>query len=418
MITAQPVKKFDLPAFLMLLLSGVGVLGGLAISVGLVFTGVFALVTGGVSGGQALPIFSLAWSSFFFVLLLLPSLVNAFIRLLELKQPLLHFPHHLRLASLCMTFFPALVILGHYLTTQSTVSWLLLPPLQTVAVLIPIWWVFEVGRRGLVMGERRQGWNLISFNFLISQPIIITAELILIVFLAGLAGLWLAGHPKMFEELLRLAHRINDAGMDTVILQRILLSYLGRPVVLLGILVVAAGLIPLLEELLKPLALWGLAGRHFTPVDGFVGGMLCGATFALMETLGNLTSPTEAWTVIMVGRLGTAVLHITASGLVGWGLASALGQGKYIRLGAIYLISVSLHALWNIFGMLAGIAPLLEGSGAVGITALSQRLGGIAPSALTLLTITMFLILLRSNHSLRKTAEGALSLSPAGGETP
>ncbi|NPV74775.1 MAG: PrsW family intramembrane metalloprotease [Anaerolineae bacterium] len=400
--------KFDLPAFLMLLLSGLGLLGILTAAAGLAFAGLFALLAGGALGDRALPILSLAWAAVFFCLLLLPSLINAFIRLLNLNRPTIGLPHRLRLASLFMLFFPALVVSGDYLSLQSDFSWLLLPPLQILVTVIPIWWIFEVGRRGLTMSERRRGWGLVSFNMLINQPLILVAEIGLFLILGALAALWLSGRPELFGELQRLAQRVADAGMDPAALQRMLLPFLQQPLVLLGILVMAAGLIPMLEELLKPLALWGLAGRGgFTPVDGFVGGMLCGATFALMETLGNLSNPLDLWAAVVVGRFGTALLHITTSGLVGWGLASALAEEKYARLGAGYLLAVGLHALWNVFGIMVGISPLIDGADAPAFVVLNQRLGMVAPLAMAALTATLFLILLGSNRRLRKASRPA-----------
>jgi len=399
----DPTPKFDWPAFLMLMLSGLGLLGILTSAAGLALAGLLALLAGGLFGDQALPLFSLAWTAGFFSLLLLPSLINAFIRLLKLNRPLIGLPHRLRLASLLMLFFPALVVLGSF-ATQSSFSWLLLPPLQVLAAVIPIWWIFEVGRRGLAVSSGRSGWGLVSFNLLLNQPFILVAEIVLFLVLGALAVLWLSSRPDLFSELQRLAQRITDAGMDPAVLQRILLPFLQQPLVLLGILVMVAGLIPMLEELLKPLALWGLARkRGFTPVDGFVGGMLCGATFALMETLGNLSSPVDLWAAVVVGRFGTALLHITTSGLVGWGLASALVEGKYTRLGAIYLLAVSLHALWNVFGVTIGLSPLINDASVSSFLALNQRLGIVAPVAIAILSAVLLLILLGSNRRLRQS---------------
>lgn len=399
----SPAAKFDLPAFLMLMLSGLGLLGILTAAAGLAAAGLLALLAGGVLGDQALSMLSLAWAAVFFVLLLLPSLANAFIRLLNLNRPLFGLPHRLRLASLLMLFFPALVILGDFLASQSSLSWILLPPLQVLVTVIPIWWIFEVGRHGLEMSERRRGWGLISFNILINQPFILIAEIVLLLILVALAVLWLANRPELLGELQRMVRRVTDAGMDPAALQRMFLPFLRNPFVLLGILALAAGLVPLMEELLKPLALWGLIGDRLSAVDGFVGGMLCGATFALMETLGNLANPLGgSWAAVVVGRFGTALLHITTSGLVGWGLASALTGGKFTRLGAAYLLAASLHSLWNVFGVLIGISPLIDGTGvSSGFVVLNQRLGNVAPLAMVVLAVTLFLILITSNHHLR-----------------
>lgn len=425
-------SKLDLPALGMLLLSGLGILAFLSAAAGLVLAGLVSMAAGGLLGGQSLPFFSLAWASLFFLLLLIPSLVNALIQLGVVRRPLWGIPHHLRLATLLLLFFPLLVLAGDFLSLQSQLAWALLPPLQILVTVIPVLWIFEVGRRGLSLSGARRGWGMVSFNLLVSQPFILAAELVLILFLGLLALLWLAGRPELVAELQRLAQRITDAGMDPALLQHILLPYLQQPLVILAILVVAAGLVPLLEELFKPLAVWGLVKRPLDPVDGFVGGMLCGATFTLVETLGNLANPVEMWAVVVVSRFGTALLHITASGLVGWGLASALSEGRYARLGAAYLVSAGLHAIWNVFGLLLGIAPLIEGTAPSAFVRLAQRLGMIAPAALAILMVVLFLILTGSNRRLRKTtppgsppaalpvqaADGPALPVPEAGESP
>lgn len=393
--------KLDLSALGMLLVSGLGIFTLLTATAGLTFTGLLALAAGGVSGEQALPFFSLAWAALLFSVLLAPALANAVIRLLNIDRPLLGIPHNLRLASVMMLFFPALVVFGDFISLHTRLTWFFLPPVQILVTVIPIIWIVEVGGSGLQMSGRRREWNLVGFNLTINQPFILAVEMLLLIILGSLAFLWLAGRPELVSELQRLAQRIIDAGMDPALIQRLIAPYLQQPAVILGSLIVIAGIIPLLEELLKPLALWGLAGRSFTPVDGFIGGMLCGATFALMETLGNLTNPVELWGAVVVGRFGTALLHITTSGLVGWGLASALSEGRYMRLGAIYLVSVSLHSLWNVFGVTMGFAPLINGNATSGFIRLSERLGSIAPAAMVVLAILLSFILVGSNRRLR-----------------
>lgn len=395
----------DLSAVGMLLLSGLGLLGALAMAGALALGGLAALITGDVFGGQALPFFSLAWTACFFALLLAPSLVNALIRLLNLQRPPLAFPERLRLASLLMVFFPALLLAGDLLARQKALSWLLLPLVQVLVTLIPVWWIFETGRRGLAMSGRQRAWGVISFNLVVGQPLILAVELLLVAGLIGLATLWLMGRPELVAEFQRLAQRLADSGMDPLLLERLFLPYLQRPPVLLGLLLIVAGLTPMLEELLKPLALWFLAWRGLTPVDGFVGGMLCGATFALMETLGNLSNPVDNWAVIVLGRLGTGLLHVVTSGLVGWGLASAVSEGRYLRFGTTYLLSVCLHSLWNVFSILMAVMVLFEPSGLDGFLALNYRLGNIAPLALFVLIVVMFLLLVGANRCLRSAIQ-------------
>ena len=59
-----------------------------------------------------------------------------------------------------------------------------------------------------------------------------------------------------------------------------------------------------------------------------------------------------------IGRAGTGVLHMLASGLVGWGLAQAWRNKKWLFLGAMTLGAIVLHGLWNIIALITGIAPI------------------------------------------------------------
>jgi len=57
---------------------------------------------------------------------------------------------------------------------------------------------------------------------------------------------------------------------------------------------------------------------------------------------------------VMVGRIGTGLLHIFTAGINGWALASTWRDGKYMRVGIAYLASVIVHGAWNLFALLLG----------------------------------------------------------------
>jgi RsiW-degrading membrane proteinase PrsW (M82 family) len=166
---------------------------------------------------------------------------------------------------------------------------------------------------------------------------------------------------------------------------------------------VGGGLIPLVEELLKPLALWLLSPR-LTPAEGFVAGLICGAAFALLETMGMLSAPVnDAWAGVVIGRLGTGLLHTVNTGLVGWGLAVAWSQERYMELGIIFLLAAGLHSIWNIFSILLGISPIFNLLGVD--SGLMARLGTAAPITLGVLILTLYLLLAGFNQRLRSPAD-------------
>ncbi len=75
-------------------------------------------------------------------------------------------------------------------------------------------------------------------------------------------------------------------------------------------------MIPMLEELVKPLAVWLFGNQISTPAQGFALGALCGASFALLETFG-VSAQSDDWTTLLLTRLGTDILHVTTAALMG-----------------------------------------------------------------------------------------------------
>jgi hypothetical protein len=87
--------------------------------------------------------------------------------------------------------------------------------------------------------------------------------------------------------------------------------------------------------------------------------------------------------------------------MVGWALAQAWSDGKYVQLGAAYLLAVCLHGLWNVFGVMIGVFTILPPGGASPALELSRRLGAVSPVALAVLMVTLFLILNGFNRRLQ-----------------
>jgi len=164
---------------------------------------------------------------------------------------------------------------------------------------------------------------------------------------------------------------------------------------------------PMIEEILKPIALWALAGRKITPREGFVGGLLCGAGFALMENVlyFSMVISAEDWLFTAIGRAGTGVLHMLASGLVGWGLAKVWQEGKWIVLAWTTLAAIIFHGLWNALALVAGVAPLYV-YGAE--PTFGQTILFYAPLILLLILASIALYLL-NHHFQRQQASEAVS---------
>jgi RsiW-degrading membrane proteinase PrsW (M82 family) len=391
-------------------LSGLGLL--------ILFTTAFGLAAGALvllsagqlgefrSAGLAVgnnPFYSFAWLAVFFALLTIPSVVYSFARLLG--KDTTAFEHKtarlpLRLSILLMLLWPLVLLAGHWLTQNSRLGWLMMPPLQIASVAIPAWWVIEMARFRLRGVSAQRVWGAVNFGFLVSTNLILLVEVVLL--LAALVGLGLliSANPEASGTLERMFQRLTMARADPEVAMRILKPYLQQPVVLVLLLVGVAGFVPLVEELIKPLGIWMLAGKNITPASGFILGAASGCGFAMLESLGMLSNPSQnGWVVLAVGRMGTGLLHITASALVGWGLALAWREKKYIQLGLLYASAVILHGIWNLFGLMMGLSPLLEP--APPRIEFFVRLGKAAPLALSILAAVLFIVLLLGNRYLQ-----------------
>ena len=136
-----------------------------------------------------------------------------------------------------------------------------------------------------------------------------------------------------------------------------------------------------------------------TAADGFTLGLISGGAFALLESLGSLSNPVgDGWLFLISGRIGAGLLHMTASGLVGMGLASAWTQKKYFRLALVFLLAVSIHGAWNALSLTMGF--LNVGSTVPETTSWMKTITNIGPFLLVGMGLVMILILIVTNRRL------------------
>ncbi len=198
---------------------------------------------------------------------------------------------------------------------------------------------------------------------MLGPVIILILELILLVFMGILAILWIMLDPSTSNQLNGLIFRLQNVAPNIDAILNILLPFLLNPGVLFILFAFISVFVPMIEEALKPIGLWFLAGQKITPAQGFGFGVLSGAGFGLFENLGNTSNGGETWALLASSRISTLLLHCFTAGLVGWALASAWSQRRYLRLGITYTIAVLVHGSWN------GLAVL---SAAIVITRFDQ----------------------------------------------
>lgn len=256
---------------------------------------------------------------------------------------------------------PPAIAVGAWLQRQNTALWLLFPVVHVLAVGLPLLWFLRTGLKGLLRGTPARIWGAFSVGLVLTPPLTFIAEILTLLAAVLLLFMALLVNPVWRDAFDLLGRRLMFAPSPGVA-QRILASYLREPALLYGVLVLTAGLVPLIEETLKPLAVWRLLGEHASPREGFVLGALCGAGFAFYETLTTALLP-DIWLTAVLARIGTGWLHITTAALTGYGMVYAWRERRYDRLGLAYGSAVALHALWNgvtILATLSSAVPALR----------------------------------------------------------
>lgn len=389
MIATNPrPAKLHYPSLFLALLSGTGMLIGFSTAV---LLGVFAVIR----PSQDINGMVLAWAAGLFALLNLPALIYSAPRVFGYPSPRWEVKFGWRLSSLALGLWLIdLVAVNRLVGQTSRVSQIFLPPLSVLAVVIPLWWLIEFGRRGLRVSSQRS-WGALSLSLIVTMPLVLVLELIGFLFLGVAIMIWLVGTAP--DLLTQLQEAFTDrARSETMI--NILQPYLEQPGVILAGMSALTVFGPLLEELFKPLALWFVPGRRLTEAQGFVLGLIVGGCFALLETIGNLRLAGEEGAMsllaLLLTRAGTGLLHITCSGLVGWGLASAWHGKRYLRLLKLYLLAVLIHGTWNLFAQIIALGGLMPDNAPIRV------LARLAPFIMFGLVVAMFVLLQSVNRRL------------------
>jgi hypothetical protein len=176
-------------------------------------------------------------------------------------------------------------------------------------------------------------------------------------------------------------------------------------------------LVPLVEESLKPIGVWFLAGQKITPAMGFGYGVISGAGFGLFENLGNTSAGGDTWALLAATRITTLLLHCFTAGLVGWALASAWSQRRYLRLGVAFAIAVLIHGLWNGMAILS-LASSLPDMVNISIPTSYQRLGSLADVGVIVLGVLVLVLFIGFNAGLRRTTPLMSPPPPGDGQPP
>lgn len=189
--------------------------------------------------------------------------------------------------------------------------------------------------------------SVISFTANFSLPYIMTTQVLLSVIAVFL------GMMVFLPNLINSSLVMPDLEM-----------LLASPTLITLALVVLTGVIaPITEELFKTIAVWPLLGRKIRASEGYLAGMMSGFAFAVLEG-GHYASQLALagggdLTNVLFGRMGGTLIHMFNGALIGWALAKAEQDRNYARTIVFYIITMAIHALWNLITIFSQTIPLL-----------------------------------------------------------
>ena len=318
------------------------------------------------------------------------------------------------LTIIVMVIETGVLLLGNWASQNSQVAWFLLPPLNVIATGLPALWVVYIGTRGLIGGAPRRMWGVFAGGLVLGPFIILILELVLLAFVGLVAILWVMLNPSLANQLYGLAIQLQNSGPNLDNILKELVPFITNPgIIFIGFAFISV-LVPLLEESLKPIGVWFLAGQKLSPAQGFGYGILSGAGFGLFENLGNTSGGGTEWALLASTRISTLLLHSFTAGLVGWALVSAWSERRYLRLALIYTIAVVVHGLWNAMALLSLAASLPDVTN-VNLPAFVLQISRYSSYGIVGLGLVIFFVYIGANSSLRHQMSSAIL--PPSGET-
>ncbi|HTX91321.1 MAG TPA: PrsW family glutamic-type intramembrane protease [Anaerolineales bacterium] len=293
------------------------------------------------------------------------------------------------------------VTLASLLIHLSDFGWIQAAPFYLLGIGVPVYGLAWIATGGLPAGAWRRLWTAFGLGMGGSALAAILAESLALRAGLALGRLAAATHPAVQAIVDQVKYLLDNLRDTEALMNGQAAHPITNPWVFLALLAFVAGVAPLVEEAVKPVAIW-LAGKRLrSPAEGFALGALGGAGFALLEGLLVTGESTRAFGIGLTLRAASSLIHITGSGLVGWGIASALLEKRRRRLAWSYLAAVTLHGSWNggallaLFGSFRFVArpdsPNLLGAGAI----------LLGMSLLGLLFLTAMILLPVLNYRLR-----------------
>jgi PrsW family intramembrane metalloprotease len=331
--------------------------------------------------------------------LMLPSAAYALLHLMGRPAPANLLLHGALLPIVALLGLVLALLLGNWVSANGGLSWLLLPPLHILAVGLPVFLLVYLAVRDIPLGSPQRVWGVFAVGTFLGPLIIFFLEtLAVILAIAGLIT-WISTQPALLNQITDLARQFQGTRPTPEEIQRLVMPLLANPLTLFLVFLFASVIVPLIEEALKPIGVWLLIGKNLTPAAGFTAGIISGAGYALVESLA-IASGGDGWVGLVIARMGTAIIHILTTGMIGWALALAWEQGRYLRLGGTYLGNVFIHGLWNGLTLLIAFSAIPEVRVLLPIPNVLETVANLAPYGLVVLAGMGFIGLIVANRSL------------------
>lgn len=398
-------------------LSSLAVIGLWMASFGLVVVGITSFfVDPSTAMTDPLPFFMLSFSTLGLGFMVLPSAVFSLGRILGGQAERfingIQFEISSLKPALWILVVPFVVLIGYWVGSNSNFAWMLLPPLHVLAVVIPVIWVLFFSVRNITLGSPQRKWGVFSSGLVLGPFIILFFEIMagLVFLIAGI--IMISSRPEIVDQLTSLSEWLTESNPSPEMIIERLGPYVTRPFTISVALLFAAIVVPLIEEVFKPIGVWLLFGKKLSPAAGFAAGALSGAGYAIFESLA-LTSGAQEWSALVLARIGTGSVHILTSGLVGWALVQAWGSRRYMRLAVSYLTAVIIHGLWNALTLTSSFAILAGELGMQSNIPFVYKIGVAAPFGLVILALGTFFALVWMNRDLTSSHRSAESSTKA-----
>lgn len=266
--------------------------------------------------------------------------------------------------------FPLALGLGEVSRQFDLLTFILEPLAHVLAAVTPMLFMSLYVVRQLPLIPWRRIWGQFTGGLWLSPMIALVAELLAAIPLLLLLFTYVFNEIDPRELIEPFA---SGAPVDETSIGAQLELLLDQPLLVISAILFVSVLVPLLEELIKTVAIWPMLRRGIPPLYAFTGGVIAGGAYGLFEAL-FLVQPGEGWAALMVARAGATIMHMITTGMASLGLALALKTRRWKTGLRYYLYAVLLHGVWNLAALGIGAAYLSQeasstATAAVGIDA-------------------------------------------------